>query len=476
MWKTSFTIFFILTTAISAMLFWQWNVYSKQDESSNNRVLERAHQTITIESKKESLNVTQTITWLTNGKEYSVVIPESVSKWSCLKKDDEECESKDENPFTFRVDNGQFTFKLKVPINEGEKSFLLNEWEVNIPDVKMTKTSIEIVDYSRREGTWVTGLPLKGMNELDLIDHYVFEGSSSATSLYWQSRPLFLIHNQQDLSYYSKNKAQEINSFKSLKTLKGIPSLSIVMTDQYSETNGNGLIISKPSIKEKTLERKIIRAYFNTKFERLPIEESWLVDVFTSIVIKQESKSVKGNKVINELKNKLDKDTFNKFIQQVINEEQPINPESLDQLLEDLYGKGTHFFKLNKNESTKFIPLYFYENRKVVINEKEHKDIELIYKEEQKLFPFIETMTALGFEVKVLSDKETLLLSKGNNSYRFFLNQNIFIYNEEDYGLLENPLINLHGQIYIDFRWLHTLFKISMDETEESIVLTLPEE
>jgi pantothenate kinase len=90
---------------------------------------------------------------------------------------------------------------------------------------------------------------------------------------------------------------------------------------------------------------------------------------------------------------------------------------------------------------------------------------------DQKLFPFVETLSSLGFQVKVLSDNETLLLTKGLNSYRFFVNQNIFIYNEEDYGLLENPLTKINHTIYIDYQWLTSLFNIQIDEDENTVYL-----
>jgi hypothetical protein len=65
-----------------------------------------------------------------------------------------------------------------------------------------------------------------------------------------------------------------------------------------------------------------------------------------------------------------------------------------------------------------------------------------------------------------------MLLSKGNNSYRFYLNKNVFIYNEEDYGLLENPLTNQNGTVFIEIQWFKSLFGVTAEEREDEIHLT----
>ncbi|MFE8703655.1 stalk domain-containing protein [Cytobacillus sp. FJAT-54145] len=472
MWKTTFTILLLLLSTLGGMLFWQWHAYSEQNDEVPIEQIEQAEQLLTVQSSINQLEITQTIEGLNSTKEYRFTIPGEATQWSCLKEDGSNCDSKDENPNSFLAESGKLRFVLTIPLKGNNSSFLYHDWFVVLPEVSVTNTMIEIVDSAKREGSWVTGLPLKGFNKLDYIDYYVFEGQRTEASLFWQSTPLTL-KRQNTISYFIGESHGEVNySFEALKELTNPPQLSIVLTNEYPDTNGKGLIITKPDVELNVLERKIVHTYMSGKFEKLPLEEQWLLDVFTSLFINKESKAQKGMQLINELKEKLSEEELKRYMQAIIQEDQPINTQKLDELLGTMSGKRTYFFTINKNESTQFIPLYYFDNRKVFVESNLKEDVEIVYMDGKTLFPFVETLTALGFEVKVLSDQETLLLSKGNNSYRFYLNQNIFIYNEEDYGLLENPLNSLNGKIYMDHHWLKSIFHISISEQQDKIELS----
>lgn len=475
MWKLSFSLFIILTSSIGSMLFWQWNAYSEQNDIPNKDLVEKGQQVLTVEAKVNHLQVTQYIKGLTSGKEYRITVPESISEWSCIQTDGNNCDSKDENPSSFIAEDGGITIALDIPINQKQSSFLINDWMVQLPDVEITDTSIKIIDTVRREGTWITGLPLKGHSELELIDYYVFAGKEDTTSLFWHSTPLFVNNDQESVVYYLKEeKKGAVPSFESLQKISQFPNLTVIFTDQYSETNGKHLMIVPSNIQLEVLERKMIYQYFLTKATHVQLEERWIYDVLTSLWIEKESYVPKGNKLIADLKKNLTNEELTQFLMQVIDEPN-LTFQRLDDLLGNLKGKGTHFFTLNKNETTSLVPMYFVDPRKIIIKEQVQKGIEVVYYEENKLFPFMDTMKLLGYDVKALSDQETLLLNKGNNDYRFYMNENIFIYNDEDYGLLENPLIVLNGKVYMESEWIKNLFKVSIEETEDQIKLSLIE-
>lgn len=475
MWRVSFTLLILLTSIIGGMLFWQWHAYSESIEPLAEELQETAEQYITVESKGNTLSITQLFLGLKKEKEYRIILPDTIGDWTCNKEDGNPCESFDDNPSSFVSDDGSLRIKYRIEFDNNKSSFLLNEWLGKLPDVNVTNTSIEIIDKARRQGTWVTGFPLKGSKKLELIDYYVFKGKGESGSLYWQPTPFSRIKGEQSLEYYinsGENKKSPFGALGSLKTIHNFPGLSVVFTDDFSETNGIGLMIVNPSIKEEVFERKVIYHYFLGKASNLPLEERWLIDVLTSLVIKQDSKMPKGNEFIQELRKNLSEDEILQFMSLVISEK-VLTPEKLDELLGSLSDRKTRYFSLNKNEETKLIPLYFYDDRKVLVKDKLNEEIELLLVNNEKLYPFVETISALGFEIKVLSDEETLLLNKGNNSYRFYVNQNIFIYNEEDYGLLENPLKTINGKIYMESSWLESLFKVVIEENSDEVKLSV---
>lgn len=474
MWKISFTLLILLNSFIGGMLFWQWEAYSEYHDSTKSVQEEEVTQRVSVTSKGNLLKITQLFEGLKADKEYSITTPERIQEWNCVKTDGNPCESVDENPSSFFADANSITITYQLDLKEDHSPFLLNHWLAYLPDVKVTHTSIEIIDTSKRVGSWIAGLPLKGHNKFELIDYYFFEGVGDNSSLYWQPTPLSRVRGEHGIEYYSSGNIDK-NSllFKSLERIPNFTGAAIVLTDAFPETNGFGLMITKPNIANEVIERKLIYNFLMDKVDGLPLEERWLFDVLTSLITGQESNVPKGQEFMKELKGSLTEEELLEFTKRVIMETE-LTVQKLDDLLGDIAGNGTHFFTLNKNEETLLVPLYYFDARKVIIEDKLQKDLEvLIMNDNDRFYPFSETMTAFGFDVKVLADNETLLLNMENNSYRFYVNQNIFIYNEENYGLLENPLSYVNGKVYIESSWLETIFKIDLQETKEEIKLSL---
>lgn len=472
MWRTASLLFVALTTAIGGMLSMQWKAYSKQESQIDHN--ETVTQELTVQSSEKDLRISQRITGLTKEKEYKVIIPNELFHWTCIKDNGDVCESKDENPQTFLPDQNTLIFQYTIPIQKEDASFFLSEWTARISQVTVRTTDLEIIDTYRKKGTWIAGAPLKGLKEMDLIDYYLFKGVGDAPSLYWEPTSLHKIQRN-NITYYSEQSVQKNRfQFDEMANLKGFPNLSVVLTDQSVESSGNGLIITSPAIKDEDLKWKLVYDYYETKFKGNSEEDKWLLDVFTSYTVKRESGFEKSRAILEELNKMLSDEELTYLFNRVNNETAEITAEKLDDFIYDLKGRNTRFFTKNKNESVEFVPFYYYDPRSLIINEKEQEDdIEAIYKENKILYPFIDTIKGLGFEVTMLPDHEAILVIKDKNSYRFYLNRNIFIYNEEDYGLLENPLTNLNGKYYISKQWLQQLFKVSIDEGEEAITISM---
>ncbi|TCJ06101.1 hypothetical protein E0Y62_02380 [Cytobacillus praedii] len=472
MWRTASLLFVALTTVIGGMLSIQWKAYSKQEIQID--YTETVTQELSVQSSEKDLRITQRITGLQKEKEYKVNIPNELFHWTCINDNGDLCESKDENPQTFLPEQDTLTFQYTIPIQKENASFFLSEWTTTISEVTVRSTDIEIIDTLRRNGTWIAGAPLKGLKELDLIDYYLFTGIGDAPALYWQPSSLKKSQGSQHLAFYSEQAGIDNRlSFDELENLNGFPYLSVVFTNQSVGKSGKGLIVTSPIFKEEDLKRLIADQYYETKFREMPKEDKWLLDVFTAYTAKLEPETEKGRAVFKELNKKLSNEEMMQLFNRVNNESAEITAAKMDRFIYDLKGIHTRFFSLNRSESLPIIPFYYYDQRSIIINEQEKSDIEAIYKEKTLLYPFIETVKGLGFEVTMLPDHEAILVIKDNNSYRFYLNRNIFIYNEEDYGLLENPLTNLNGKYYISKEWLQQLFKVSIDEGEKAIKISI---
>lgn len=469
MFRTSFFIFIILSAAIGGILFWQWKDYSDNNGAPGHLQTESALQQITVESAANELKISQSISGLIDGKEYKVSIPEKVSSWNCLKVGGNPCDSKDQFPDTYMAEDGKIVFSYSIFFKKNLSALLLNNWIISLPDVSIDHTKLEIIDYARRGGSWAAGLPLKGYKHFDFIDYFVFEGESESFSLYWQKEPLHEVKNVPEIRLLAESKNTKPVTITSLNSLSDFPYLTVVVTDNYPETDGEGVIVVKKNIQRDVLVRKVFDHYFRAKFSKAEIEEKWLADVLADCFTKQKSRSVKGEKIIQELTAKLSDRELNAFLSSVIQEKAVLSAKILDERLSKQKGLKTQFFTLNKNEDASFVPLYFFDSRKVFINGKERKGIEILYQNEKRLFPLIEILAGLGYEVKHFADEKTLVLNKGKNKYRFYTDRNIFVYNKEDYGLLENPFLLINGKVYIEEKWLMALFKIYIKENKHQI-------
>ncbi|WP_077211413.1 stalk domain-containing protein [Bacillus dakarensis] len=475
MWRISFSTLIILIFLIWGMLLWQWNTYVNQSASTNGELNEKASQHISIETNHNQLQITQKVNGIIPGKTYTVLVPETISEWVCLNEDGTDCMSEEEDPFSIFTEESTLSLIYRIQLNNKSSAFLLHDWIVQLHNVHMKETTIELVDLSKREGSWAAGLPLKAYKELNYIDYYVFSGEERNASIYWQPDPLFGKKYQDIQVYYSgEDRSLPSRSFELLNILPASPVSAIVLSDLHPEAAGQGLLVLSPGLSTEDMERKVVYQYFFNRFDPLSEEEIWLVDLLASAAMGKDANTIKGNELIQELKGRLSSDEWTQFVQGVLDAE-TLSVQKLDEILGSLKGKQTSYFSLNRNQNSKLIPLYYLDLREILIKDTVLKDQHAILVRDELYFPFIESMNNLGFNIHTLGSQDTILINKDHNRYRFYVDQNIFIYNEEDYGLLENPLIMIDGRVYMKDKWLDSLFQVEITEGETQIKLSLLE-
>lgn len=466
MWKGLFLSFLALGTVIGAMLFFQWNAYSKQSEPS--KVLESAQQELTIETTQDQLFVTQTIKGLSKGKEYRTVNTEKQFRWECPGIEGKGCSSSDEDPSTFISEDGSLTFEYIIPVGASPAAFLLTDWTTMIPDVHIDDTLTVIVDSSRRSGTWSAGGRPEGYKQGELIDYYVFEREGDAPAVFWQAEKLNTFEAGDNIIFLAAEKENGLAiAPESAEKMADLPFLTLIQTSSYKEAAGSGLMIINPGTDPNELMAKILSQALKEKFSGTPPGETWLLDLAASAALSQEPGSEKAKSLLAGLKEVMGEEGMERFYSYVKNSDS-LNAEQLDRFLVSELGKDTSYFTLNKDEKAPYIPFYFADERNIDVNGTE-SDLEAIGLDGKTYFPFIKTAGLLGFKAEKVSATEILLQGAGNNSYRFYLDKNIFIYNEEDYGLLENPLVTVGSELFMDSHWLEALFKIKVAEDEHRI-------
>ena len=466
--KATLTLLFILFFVSSVLLSWQWKMYSSEKDLSPE--MEKVRQHFTVEAKGKELYITHNIMGLSNEKEYQIIKPDSLYKWECKDTSGNYCQSGDDNPDTFLASNGELNFHYLIPI-PNQSAFLLTEWISSISYVEVVQTTIDIVEKERRGSTWVAGIPQIGFEELSLIDFYTFKGKDSMPALYWQQAPMIKKDINPFVSFFSNQSRVDESVLQNIKQLKLKGYTSIILTNDYNRGNGNGIRIVSSEEQLKELEGQLVYSFVENKFKVLSSEEKWILGLLTAEMLERPGSSQKSAAVLQELSSKLTETERQSWSNKILLEDN-LNFQKLDEVLGSVKGLKTTFFTLNKNEHDPLTPLYFVDPRNVVINEMATKNIQVVYRGNEILFPFVTTMNELGFSVKS-TDGEEIELTKDGNRYKFYMKQPFFHYNEEKFGLLGQPFVVENEVIYIKHQALQSIFKVIVEEDENKIKLTI---
>jgi hypothetical protein len=447
-------LLFFLAITLSMLLKWQWHAFSS---SISEEKQTEADQKIQIVSGAKSLNIKQTFTGIGSEKEFELIVPNLVTNWVCETESGEPCPSNDQIPHTFQPVDGVIQIKYSVPLDRKKAYSLLSNWKIHLRDVHIQYSTVSIAESFHRNGTWIAGLPLKGQNQLDLIDFFSFAGEGDFTSLYFQTVAFKYQKQESNLSLYTDNNTQF--QFPLYSELPEKKFIALVSTENLS-TSSSDMIFFNQKKAQNTIEKSLITHYFQQKIDG---NIGWLVELLASNHMKESPKNAKAIDVNNELTKGLTSEEYNELKQLISNSKVILNSQKLDELLSGIKGLETKFFQKNIS-AEKISALHFFESRIITVNNETPTNIEVILKEGKRLYPLSKLVTKIGYHVD--NEPNQLSFNKGEHSYHFYPNQNLFSHNEQDYGLLENPLILIDNEYYMEQKWLQTIFKLTMEDVE----------
>lgn len=461
----------VLLILIGIILVWQWKNYSNKILETTGQQKGKPVQEIEVSVEADRLHITQKIAGLPPERKHEIFLPSLAREPSCTISSKTGCSVKDEKLQTYYAKGDSITLKYEIPFIKGNQPVLFREWTGQIKGVSISDSSIEVADQEKGKGTWVAGIPLMTVQEFKHIDYYLFRGGNGNPALYWHPSPLneHIVYDGKLTIFYEGSGPDSVD-FPSIEKLNNFTYTSLILTDQFKETGVRGVLTVGSNFSDReNLEWKVVHHYFTCKFPGSATENEWVADVLTTLFLNRAPENEKVSHVILELNKGFTKEELNQFLSAVISEEKPLSTEILDRFLGEIKGAGTRFFTMNKQETATFFPLCFYDHRSIYVEGKLQKDLEVIYFEEERYFPVLETFKALSYDVRILADGKTVLLTRDSTNYRFYTDQNIFIFDEEDYGLLERPLRVLHDEIFIKEKWLKTIFSVVIIEEESKL-------
>lgn len=471
--KASVLILTFLFIFLSATVVWQWIIYSNESSQVTNKPEEKITQEVTVKVGQDGLTIKQVIKNLEKGSRYGVSVPEQASEIACINSDDKPCQNDFETE-SIKAKGDMLQFEYFIKSDSAAVGFIVNDWLVSFSDQGIASTRIEIVDSAHRKGTWVVGLPLKGYRQMEVVNYYMFEGVGENPSLYWQNKSLNKFSGQKGIHYYSSSPDQPgIYQFDSLKGFAEKNHLSVVFNSEDRIVQGNGILLAASSLSKSELEQQLAISFLSRKIYGLGPNNQILLEALASLITKQPASKLKSQAIVRELQTKLTNPEINDFIQFLSGIETSIDFTELNEKLSAIKGMETKFFTLNKHDDSGFYHLLFTDGKRIIANGQRIMDWDVVIEGDTKLFPFNETISSFGGQINVDQSLTWIKVTFNNSNYSFNLKNNTFIMNGENFGLLENPFKMINGTVYIGEHWLKAIFKVSVEEGEEEIVLSL---
>ena len=158
------------------------------------------------------------------------------------------------------------------------------------------------------------------------------------------------------------------------------------------------------------------------------------------------------------------------FVDKVVQQEKPLTTAILDEALSTVMRKETAFFSLNKDESKPLSPLYYYNPKKIVVNNHAIQE-SVLYVKNDELMPFTSIIEQAGYEYSIMEDGHLLIIND-EDSLRLYPNKNVVILNGKDYSTASSPITMINNRVYIYEYWLTDLFGLDVSEEEDIIVIT----
>ncbi len=457
-------MFFVCT----GILFFQWNGFSKG--SAEETTIKEVDHLFKIIHEGQNFYVTQTIHFNSDHlNPIKINWPKNSTDYKCKMKDGENCLTKENGDFFIKKgkENSRevtITYILKKP--KTTDYLLLNNWYPTFSSLSSKSTKIAITEKNLRNGQWISGYEDSSSKKLDFIDYYAFTGQGTISDLIWLQQSV----SKEDFSNYRMYSKipLDVNS-KDLGSNEMNGFVTLILDDNIKPFQSEHLLIYN-SINDKQEIMNDINWSLLQQTYSTTDKNGWMKELAASISLKKPIGTNKTHYIYRQLEEGLTKEQFDHFKKILDTKKNRVVDETeLDTILHGITGFSSSFFSEN-SANVDGRPLILKSDKPLQYGGKTIPHSSYILYQQKELISFKEAIEAMGFEVKQIQ-KDIFFVSMDGNTLRFYLNQDYFIYNEENYGLLTKPVKTVGNTIYMDASWFEKLFTVKIDKEANRIQL-----
>ncbi|RHW39754.1 RNA polymerase II [Lysinibacillus yapensis] len=465
--KFAISFFGLLLLAISGMLFFQFQVYSSHLETGEDKF--SYTQEIEITYRNGSLDIRQHFRNLPN-QEVNISWPNLAVSTDCFLETKTSCDRLSDDKTKFlsgEARNASLSYIIPLDGKLRSKQ-LLKDIFVTLKNGQATYSTVHISTDNQLKGQWITGLPLVGNQTLSLVNYSMFSGTGGVSEIYWQRGEMNMHKVADHLSIYSEStlNTKLSKQLESLAFLKD-EHLAIVHGKNLSGQQGNRILfideLSANGINKKISLLQVSRLY---DFEESP---SWVHEVVASFLT---NSSIGGNKsieMVDTLKDRFTEEQYRLWIEQLQSiKGESITAHRLDEMLSAVFGVSTNYFTMN--EKTKSVyPLLYVDDRELFVQDKKQENVTVVLKDGNVLYSVDTILKTLGYKTSV--GENGYYVQNATQNFRFPLQYGFYVYNQQRYNTISEPITTIEGDYYIEESWLQRLFNVDIQKNEDSIAI-----
>lgn len=425
-------------------------------------------QEIEVMNRLDALYVRHHFSGLSPGR-HEIIWPEASIERACYAAEVTSCGRLDDSLTAFvDGDNQKQSISYKIPKTaKMQQAVLFNEPFVMLQGATVSSTQFHLTDEIKSGGMWVNGLKQIGAKKMDLIDYTFFQDTGGIQDLYWQQNSLPILYEGEKLAVYGVTGNAE--QFKGVdETLEAIKAdHSTIVIDQTNiAVQSRRFIVSENADVDKVSDLFLSSAMF-TRFS-IPPQQRLVAEIMASILGDKAMGTQQSRKSYDKLIAVLTPEELERLKELASSKVgQDVSASILDDLVGEVTGFKTSYFKTAIAKETANHPFLFEDIREVQIDGKSYADIAVILKDGKTLYPAKAILSQMGYSIR--TNEQSIYIESDARQFRFPKKELFYVSNERKFDVREIPFEVLAGDIYFEEIWFKRIFLLTIDKTVDTI-------
>lgn len=466
--KFAVGFFSVLVAIVGAMLFVQYQVYS--DELDNQVEDYMYSQEIEIVYRGESLDIRHHFKNLPK-QAIDIQWPKAAVSPSCFIEAEQSCSRLTEDTLKFAEGETQAqSVSYVIPMKDGLTSrALMKNVFATLKGGDVRFSTVHITTDRTIQGQWVTGLPLIGQQQLDLVNYTMFSGTGKVKDLFWQTGPFTLQKQEDTLAVYSETPLK--NAFyEKLAQVKFLNDEHIAIINGTNTSSVEGYrMLFIPDVTVAKVQQNVVISQLEASYQ---FGESpyWLKEVVASYLTGDVFGSEKTTEVVATLTNQMSDSQLADWTARLeALKGQKITPELLDTEVSAILGASTSYLTMNAQTKGLF-PFLYNDPRDIYVGVNKNEEVQVILKDGQILYSADSLLKALGYGTSV--GPNGYYVNSETRVFRFPKQPGFYVFNQRRYNTVSEPIKVVAGEYFIEESWLQRLFLVEVTKSDNRITLT----